>query len=62
MAYKRKTRDLFVVQGHHAHGWEDVAASYDRKEARNDLKAYRDNEPGAFRIVARRERIQAADG
>lgn len=44
----------YVVQGHYGHGWEDLAASRTRKEARDDLKAYRENAPGAYRLIVRR--------
>lgn len=47
---------LFVVQGYYApYGWEDLTESENRAEARADLKAYRENEPGAFRMIQRRE-------
>jgi len=49
---------LFVVQGNYGygHGWEDVTASEVRKEARDDLKAYRVNCPEyPHRIIRRRE-------
>lgn len=38
MPYVRKTRDLYVVQQDFGmgDGWEDVSASYSRKEARDD--------------------------
>ena len=53
-----KTIEIIVVQGHYGyHGWEDLTAhdSNQRKEARADLKAYRENEPGvAYRIIRRR--------
>jgi hypothetical protein len=58
MPYVRKSRDLFVVQMHTAEGWEDVTASYDRKELRSDVKAYRDNSPEfPYRLNTRREKI-----
>jgi hypothetical protein len=48
---------LYVVQGNYGygHGWEDEAASESRKEARTDLRAYRENGPGVYRMVKRRE-------
>ena len=49
---------LNVVQSYTGaqYGWEDVAASEDRKEARDDLKAYRENEPRmSHRLIRRRE-------
>lgn len=46
---------LFVLQGYYGHGWEDLTASESRKEMRDDLKAYRENEGGTYRIIQRRE-------
>ena len=48
---------LNVVQGHYGtYGWEDVAASEDRREARKDFRAYNENEPQyPHRIIRRRE-------
>ena len=47
---------LYVVQGHYGHGWEDLTASENRKEMRDDLKAYRENCPEyAHRMIKRRE-------
>lgn len=55
MAYTRKTTDEYTIQGDYGYGWEDLTASDSRKLARDDLKAYRANEPGnAFRMVTRR--------
>jgi len=46
---------LWIVQGNYSHGWEDEAASESQKEARAALKAYRENGPGAYRLIQRRE-------
>jgi hypothetical protein len=46
---------IFVVQGFYSYGWEDLTQSESRKEARDDLRTYQQNEPGAFRIIQRRE-------
>ena len=45
---------LKIVQGYYEYGWEDLSASLSIKEARSDLKAYRMNEKGSFRIITRR--------
>jgi hypothetical protein len=52
-----KYQYLNVVQGYYApHGWEDLTASTDYKEARADLRAYRVNDPTtAHRLIKRRE-------
>lgn len=46
----------YVVQGNYgySHGWEDVTASETYKEAKDDLKAYRENSSGAHRLITRR--------
>ena len=49
---------LWVVQGYYysGYGWEDVCQSEHRKEAREDLKDYRKNEPEyPHRMIRRRE-------
>lgn len=46
---------LFVLQGSYGQGWEDLTASESRKEMRDDLKSYRENEGGCYRIIQRRE-------
>lgn len=51
-----KTELLHIVQGNYGHGWEDLAASATRREAHADLKAYRENEGGPFRLISRRTR------
>lgn len=61
MARKRKTRDVFEVQGNygHGHGFECVTAEEDYFEAKARLREYRENEPGVpFRIRVKRERIE----
>jgi hypothetical protein len=54
---------LFVVQGYYGagYGWEDLCASEDRKEAREDLKSYRENETQyPHRMIRRRELNEVA--
>lgn len=63
MAYKRKTRDVYVVQQYTGgqYGWEDVCESYSRSESLQDLRAYRANQPEyPARMIVRRERITEA--
>lgn len=43
-----------VVQGHYGQGWEDECCSTDRKEARADLKSYRENSQYPCRMIRRR--------
>lgn len=55
MAYTRKTRDEFEIQGDYGQGWECVTAEASWKAAREQIKCYRENEPGVqFRIVVKR--------
>jgi hypothetical protein len=49
-----KFTTLYVVQGSYGHGWEDIAASETYKDAKADLKSYRENEPGAHRLISRK--------
>ena len=59
MAYTRKTRDYWDVEGNYGQGWEVVTAEETWKQTRERLKEYRENEPGtAFRARKRRERIE----
>ena len=56
--YKRKTYDLFTIQTLYSNQWEDVTASLTRKEAIEDLKAYRLNQPEYIhRLIVKREYI-----
>jgi len=54
---KAKTELLYIVQGNYGYGWEDLAASTKWSEAKADLKAYRENQPGPYRLIKRREPI-----
>lgn len=50
-----RTKPEYVVQGNYGYGWEDLTASDNQAEARNDLKAYRENETGVpHRLITRR--------
>ena len=58
----RKTKDIWVVQGNYGygHGWEDVTAAETWKEAKENIREYRENERGVpFRVIRRREPIAA---
>lgn len=52
-----KTELQYVVQGYYSQGWEDLTASTDYREARADLKAYRENAPEPVRLIKRRVAI-----
>lgn len=55
MKKKNKYKYLFVLQGDYGQGWEDLTCSESYKEIREDLRAYRLNEGGEYRIIHRRE-------
>ena len=44
--YKRKTKDEWEIQGNYGHGWEMVTTEETYRQAREQLKCYRENEPG----------------
>ena len=46
---------LWVVQGFY-NGWEDLTAGT-WLESKTNLKAYRDNESGVFRLIQRRVKV-----
>jgi hypothetical protein len=54
---QNKWEYLFVIQGNYGYGWDDLDYHENRKEARDNLKKYRENEPKhQHRIILRRER------
>jgi hypothetical protein len=59
MTYKRKTVDEYEIQGNYGQGWECLTAEETHKAAREQLRCYNENEPGApHRIVKRRIRME----
>src|SRR5687767_8101318 len=46
--HKRKTKDEYEIQGNygHGHGWECVTTEETRQAAKDQLRTYRENEPG----------------
>lgn len=44
MAYERKTIDTWELQLNYGCGWEYTLTEYTRKEARERLKEYRENQ------------------
>lgn len=50
----------YVLQGNYGYGWEALTQSENYNEIKNDLKAYRKNEGGCYRIISRRELNKAA--
>jgi hypothetical protein len=56
--YKRKTVDEYEIQGNYGYGWDMVTTEETRKEARAQVKCYRENEPrAAHRIVKKRVKL-----
>ena len=45
MAYERKTIDTWELQLNYGYGWEYTLTEYTKKEARERLKEYRENQP-----------------
>lgn len=61
MAYKRKTKDEFTLQGNYGYGdgWEDLTTEKTWKGIIQRKKEYRENEPGTpLRIIVRRIKIK----
>lgn len=46
---------LIVLQGDYGYGWEDLTASESYAEVKSNLKDYKINEGGNYRIIKRRE-------
>lgn len=53
MAYKRKTRDEWRLLGNYGYGWDVILTEDTRAEALEQLKTYRENEPGIMHILER---------
>lgn len=43
--YKRKTHDEYDIEGNYGQGWEVVTTEETYREAREQLRCYRENEP-----------------
>ena len=56
MSYTRKTIDEYEIQGYYGnqYGWECVTIETTWREAKQQLKCYKENEPYQFRIVKKR--------
>lgn len=62
MPYQRKTVDEFELQGHYGHGWEVLTTESTYGEAREQMKCYRENEGGSYRIRSHRVPITDSIG
>lgn len=61
MAYHRKTEDEFEIQGSYGQGWELVTTEVTWSLAKDQIKTYRENEPGVpFRIKKKRVHLELA--
>ena len=58
---KRITLDRWDLMSNYGYGWECECSSYTRAEAKSDLKTYRENGGGQYRLEKHRERIDAND-
>ena len=60
MAYIRKTRDLFIVEGFYCGAWELETSELTRREAIERLKEYRANmSQYPHRLIKTREKIHS---
>lgn len=61
MAYVRKTVDRWDIESNYGDGWGVECSYYDRKEAYQGLREYRENVDhygtGRTRLVKRREKV-----
>jgi hypothetical protein len=56
--YIRKTQDEFYVLGNYGFGYEVVDTCMTRKEVKDSIKTYRENQPGvAFKTKSKRVKI-----
>ena len=58
MAYTRKTKDVYVLMSNYGYGWEEEIEEDKYKEAKEQLKTYRENCPQyQFKIKKKRVKI-----
>jgi hypothetical protein len=55
---KPKYEYITILQGNYGQGWEDLTAGTQQEMSQN-LKEYRENEGGYYRIISRRELINS---
>lgn len=61
MSYKRKTRDVFVVQSCYEGVWSDETYEDSGQDAKAQLACYRANLTVPVRLIKRREKIEEAE-
>lgn len=54
MAYQRKTHDEYRISGNYGYGWDVECTEYTRREALAQLKAYRENGGGIYKLTKHR--------
>ncbi len=59
MAYVRKTKDVYEIQGNCGYGWDCETTEETMKEAKAQAKCYRENVNYPIRIVKKREKIDS---
>lgn len=57
MAYKRKTKDCYAIEGNCCYGWDIECNCEDYADAKAQLKTYEENANYPVRIKMWRERI-----
>ena len=57
MAYKRKTKDCYAIEGNCGYGWDIECNCEDYADAKAQLKTYEENANYPVRIKMWRERI-----
>lgn len=55
--YKRKTVDRWDVMTNYGYGWEAEYSTYDRQDAKDRTKEYRENIQGSVKLEKHREVI-----
>lgn len=56
-----KTHIEFIIQGNYGQGWEDENTELTREDAKRSLREYRENGPGAYRLIRRRVKNDATN-
>lgn len=54
MPYIRKTRDEWQIHQNFGQGYEEVCAENTRKEAKDRLKEYRENQPEYYAVIVKK--------
>ena len=55
--YKRKTVDVYVIEGNCGYGWDVECNCENLKDARQQLKTYKENVDYPVRIKKKREKL-----